>query len=82
MRSHLVAVSAPSLAFSDRVVEADESMLVQAFHPKLAIKGLDERFVRRLAEPAKVERDATGVRPHIHIARDGFAALVTRNDAG
>ena len=76
MRSHLVVVPAPSLAFSDRVVEAHEPVLVQAFRPELAVEGLDERVVRWFAGPAEVERDAVGVRPQIQVAGDELAALV------
>lgn len=55
MRSHLVVISAPSFAFLDRVVEAHESVLVQALRSELAVEGLDERIVRRLARSAEVQ---------------------------
>ena len=43
MGTHLVVVSAPSLAFSGSVVEAHEPVLVQTLRPELAVEGLDER---------------------------------------
>jgi len=51
MGSHFVLVSSPSLAFSARVVEAHEPMLVQAFRPELAVEAFDERIVGPLAKP-------------------------------
>ena len=56
MRSYFVVVSTPSLAFSDRVIQAHEPVRVQAFRPELAVEGLDERIVGRLARPREVER--------------------------
>ena len=76
MRSHLVVVSAPSLAVSRCVVAAHEPVLVQALRPELAVERLDERIVRSPAGSAEVERDAAGVRPQIQVARDELAALV------
>lgn len=57
MWPHLVVVAAARLAFSDRVVEAHEPVLVQALHAERAVEGLDERVVGRLAMAAEVERD-------------------------
>ena len=36
---------------------------VQAFRPELAVEGLDERIVRRLARPREVERHTFHVSP-------------------
>ena len=69
-------MSAPSLAFLDRVVETHELVLVQTLRPKLAVEGLDDRVVGRLARAAKVERDVAGVRPQVQLARDELVALV------
>jgi len=59
MWSHLIVVSTPSLAFSNRVVEAHEPVLVQAFRSELAVEGLDERVVGRFARPAEAQRNPT-----------------------
>src|SRR5213078_1794293 len=58
VRSHLVVVSTPSLAFSACLVEAEEPIGVQALSPKLAVQAFDECVVGRLAGPAEVESDA------------------------
>jgi len=56
--SFFVVVSTPSLAFSAGVVEGEEPSRVQAFGPDLAVEGLGEGVVRRLARSAEVEGDA------------------------
>ncbi len=76
MWPNLVVVSAPSLAFSHRVVEAHEPVLAQAFRAELAVEAFDERIVGRLARPAEVERYIPRVGPKIEIARDELAALI------
>jgi putative transposase len=58
VRSHLVVVSTPSLAFSACLVEAEEPIGVQALSPKLAVQAFDECVVGRLAGPAEVKSDA------------------------
>ena len=55
VRSHLVVVSTPSLAFSPRLVEAEEPVGVQALRPELAVQALTARIVRRLTRPAEVQ---------------------------
>ena len=72
---HLVIVSAPSLAFSDRVVEAHEPVPVQAFRPELAIERFDERVVGRLARSAEVEGHSTCIGPQVEVPGDDLAAL-------
>src|SRR6516164_10056626 len=42
VRSLLVVVSTPSLAFSSRIVEAHEPMRVQTFRSEFAVERLDE----------------------------------------
>lgn len=76
MWPNFVVVSAPSLAFSHRVVEAHEPVLVQALRPELAVEAFDERVVGRLARPAEVERHVSCIGPQIEIARNELAALV------
>lgn len=63
MRSYLVVVSTPSLAFSHRVIQAHEPVGVEAFRPELAVEALDERIVGRLARPREVKRHAFHVSP-------------------
>lgn len=69
MWANLVIVSTPSLAFLLRIVQAHEPVRRQALSPQLAVEGLDERVVRRLAGPREVERDSARVRPQVEIAR-------------
>src|SRR5438105_15406109 len=65
VRSHLVVVSTPSLAFSACLVEAEEPIGVQALSSKLAVQAFDECIVGRLAGPAEVESDAVLVSPAV-----------------
>src|SRR6201996_4709424 len=76
MRSDLIVVSTPSLAFFDRLVEAHEPVCIQALGPEASVEGFDERIVRRLARPREVQGDAVGVGPKIKIARDELGSLV------
>ena len=68
MRSLLVVVSTPSLAFSARIVEAHEPMRVQTFRSEFAIERLDEGVVSGLARSEEVERDAALISPEVEIA--------------
>jgi hypothetical protein len=65
--SHLIVVYAPSLAFSDRVVEAHEPVLVQAFRLEFAVERFNEGVVGRLAGAAEVEDHAMCVGPQVEI---------------
>jgi len=49
MRAHLVVVSTPSLAFSARLVEAEEPVRVEALGAELAVQAFDESIVGWLA---------------------------------
>lgn len=62
MGPRLVIVSTPSLAFSDRVVEAHEPVLVQTFRPELAV----ERVVGRRAS---LGREKSSVTPFMYAHR-------------
>jgi hypothetical protein len=42
VRTHLIVVSTPSLAFSPCLVEAEEPVGIQALRPEFAVQGLDE----------------------------------------
>ena len=82
VRSLLVVVSTPSLAFSARIVEAHEPMRIQAFRPELAVEGFDEGIVGWLAWAGEVERYTTLVRPQVQIARHELGPLSTRIAVG
>lgn len=77
MRSHLVIVPTPSLAFSDRVVEATEQVSVQALRSELVVQGVDERIFRRLAWSAEVQHDTADISSQVQVAGDGYTALVS-----
>jgi hypothetical protein len=68
VRSCLIVVSTPSLAFSARIVEAHEPVRVEAFRSEFAVERFDERIVGRLSRPREVERDAAVLGPEIEIA--------------
>jgi len=55
---------------------------VQAFGPELAVEGLDEAVVGRLAWPREVEHDALLVGPEIEVAADELRALVDADAPG
>lgn len=82
MWPHLVIVSTPSLAFPDRVVEAREPVLVQAFCPELSVEAFDERIVRWRAGPREVQRHALHVRPQVEVSGDELAALIDPDRGG
>jgi hypothetical protein len=69
VRSLLVIVSTPSLAFSSRIVEAHEPMRVQTFGSEFAVERLDEGVVSRLARSGEVERDAALISPEVEAPR-------------
>src|SRR5438046_8451844 len=79
VRSHLVVVSTPSLAFSACLVEAEEPIGVQALSPKLAVQAFDECVVGRLAGPAEVESDAAHEGPQVELLTDEFRPIVEPN---
>ena len=76
MRSLLVVVSTPSLAFSPRVVEVHEPVCVQAFRAELAIEGFDEGVVGRFVRAGEVQGDTTPVCPEIEVARNELRPLI------
>src|SRR5204862_1313287 len=79
VRSDLVVVSTPSLAFSACLVEAEEPIGVQALSPKLAVQAFDECVVGRLAGPAEVESDAAHEGPQVELLTDEFRPIVEPN---
>ena len=77
--SHLVVVSTPSLAFSPRLVEAEEPVGIEALGTELAVQALDESVVHRFAGPAEVERHAVHEGPQIEFLADDLGAVVEPN---
>ena len=76
VRSFLIVVSTPSLAFSARIVEAHEPVRVEAFPSELAVEGFDERIVGGLAGTREVECHTTVIGPEIQIAGHELGALI------
>ena len=77
-----VVVSTPSVAFSAGVVEGEEPGCAQAFGPDLPIEGLGEGVVSRLARPAEVEGDATGIDPEVQASGDELGATIDPDRSG
>lgn len=69
-------VSTPRLAFSDRVVDAHEPVLVRAIRLELAVENLDERVVGRRTRAAEVKCGAASVSPQVRFGGNQLAALV------
>ena len=57
-------------------------MRVQALRSELAIEGLDEAVVRRLARPGEVEDDALLISPEVEVPRDELGALIDTDRLG
>src|SRR5688572_28476261 len=76
VRTHLVVVSTPSLAFSTCLVEAQEPVGVQTFGSELAVERFDEGIVSRLAWPTEVECYAFHVRPQVEILAHELGTVV------
>lgn len=76
MSAHLIIVSPPTLAFSDRIVKAHEPVLVQTLRPELAVEAIDERVIGRRTKPRAVQRDALHVCPQIEVSGDELAAVI------
>jgi len=81
VRSYLVVVLTPSLAFSDRVIEAHEPVGDQAFRPELTVEAFDERIIRGLARPREVQRDAVFIGPTIQRLRDELRTIIDPDGA-
>ena len=58
VRTALVIVPPPGIDLGSGVFQRQEPVRVEAFVAQAAIKRFHERFVRRLAQSAEVERDA------------------------
>ena len=82
VRTHLIVVSTPSLAFSTCFVEAQEPVGVQAFGSELAVERLDEGVVSRFAWPTEVECHAFHVRPQIEVLAHELGTVVDADRLG
>lgn len=82
MWPELVVVSTPFLHFRPCIVKTHEPVSVQALRPELAIEGLDEAVVRRLARPGEVEDDALLISPEVEVPRDELGALIYTDRLG
>ena len=76
VRSNFVVVSTPSLAFSLRLVEAQEPVGVQTFNPELAVEAFDVGIIGRLARPTEVESDVVHEGPEIEFLADELWSVV------
>src|SRR6185437_7011972 len=82
VRAHLIVVSTPSLAFSPRLVEAQEPVGVQALGAELAVQALDESVVGRLAWPAEVQCDVVHEGPQVELLADELGPVVETDGLG
>jgi len=82
LRTHLIVVSTPSLAFCSRLVEAQEPVRVQALGPELAVERFDEGVVGRFAWSTEVERHVFHVGPQVELLADEFRAVVDTDRLG
>ena len=77
--TNLVLVSKPSLAFSTRLIEAQEPVRVQALRPKLPVEAFDDGVVRRLPRSGEVKGHAADEDPKIEFiakaSRDWIVAV-------
>src|SRR5215210_2135537 len=76
VRTHLIVVSTPSLAFCARLVEAHEPVRVQTLRSEFAVERFDEGVISRLSWPAEVERDVLHVRPEIELLANELGSIV------
>src|SRR5947209_5515508 len=76
VRAHLIVVSTPSLAFSPRLVEAEEPVGVQALGPELAVQAFDEGIIGRFTGPAEVQCDTAHEGPQVELATDEFRPII------
>src|SRR5579863_4418913 len=76
VRSDLIVVSTPSLAFFTSFVEAHEPVGVQALGAELAVQAFDEGVVRGFAGPTEVECHVVQEGPEIELPADELGAVV------
>lgn len=74
--ANFVAVSAPGLAFSDRVVGVYGPVRVQALGLELAVQAFDEGIVRGLSRSAGAEGNAVRTGPEIGLLEGEPTALI------
>jgi hypothetical protein len=76
VRTNVVIVSTPSLAFLPRLVEAQEPVRVQALSSELSVERLDVGIVRRLSRSGEVERHTADEGPQVQLLADELRAVV------
>ena len=79
MRSDLIVVSTPSLAFSGRFVEGHEPVRIEALGAELTVQALNEGVVGRFARSAVVERDVVDEGPEVELFADELRPVVEPN---
>src|SRR5579863_205154 len=82
VRSDLIVVSTPSLAFSPRFVEAQEPVGIAAFGAELAVQAFDESVVGWLAGSAEVERHIVQEGPEVELPADELGTVIETNGLG
>jgi len=82
MRTYLVIVSTPSLAFPARFVEAEKLVSVQAFGSELAVQAFNKGVVSRLARGDVMPGHLLPIRPGQDRGRGQLGAIVRDNAAG
>ena len=81
VRSDLVIVSTPSLAFPPRLGEAEEPARVQALGAQATIERFDEGIVGLLARSSEVERDTILIGSVVQYLRYELGATIDTNRA-
>lgn len=76
VRAFLVIISTPSLQLFAGIRKGQEPMSVQALRPQLAVEGLDEAVVGRLARSWEVQGDVVGMGPQVEVSGDELAAVI------
>jgi hypothetical protein len=71
-----VVVAPPSLDLFLSILQAQKSVLIQAFLPETAVERFDEGVIRGLPRPGKVQDHAMGVGPQVDFLGDKLRAVV------
>jgi hypothetical protein len=70
-----VVIPPPCFNLVPGIIQAEEPVLIEAFLPEPAVKGLDIGVVRRLPGPGEVQRDMVPVSPEIDVLGDELWAI-------